>query len=170
MSEADPLKRVQSAARRAAGSVSVETQKRWYRDDLHQDLGLDAQGKARGTSLNGRRKWLTGARLLSFLLLTAVASVIIFAVHLSRDGRLEQLLMGPKAPRPDISWMGGITDKAAALGEAASEAVTQSPAPENFYEPNKPAKPDGESISNPAEDDNGTPAEDSLDGDDLGSN
>ncbi len=40
MSEADPVRRTKSAARRAAGPVPVETQRRWHFDELRNDLKL----------------------------------------------------------------------------------------------------------------------------------
>jgi hypothetical protein len=134
MGEANPLKRVKSAARRASGPVSVETQKRWYRDELHQELGLDAEGKARRAGAVPRQKWFSTTRVLSFFLIAILTSAVAFAVHLARDGRLKDLFAGPSTPRPDISWMGGMKERAAAVGDAINATASEVSSPQNFFE------------------------------------
>jgi hypothetical protein len=140
MAEADPLKRVQSAARRASGPVSVDTQRRWYQNDLHHDLGLDSDGKAKSQKLRVPDQGITRAKLLTFLLLAAFAGMIIFTVHLAREGAFDALFEGEPFERPDLSWMGAAKDRAAAVGEAVTEAVGETPAPPNFFEPDLPEK------------------------------
>jgi hypothetical protein len=165
MAEADPLKRVKSAARRAAGPVSVDIQKRWYRDDLHQDLGLDANGKARRAGLVPRSKWFSTTRVFSFFLLSALMSAIAFTVHLARDGRLNDLFAGPSTPRPDVSWMGGIKERAASVGDAISSATSEASSPPNFFEP-EPASTSEAAKVNPSEttaEEEETSSEDSAD-------
>jgi hypothetical protein len=143
MAEADPLRRVQSAARRAAGPVSVETQKRWYRDDLHQDLGLDVKGQAQRARKVARKPWLSGAKLLCLFLLAAVLSVGVFAVHLAREGRLDALIGATEPPRPDSKWMGGVKESATSFGDAVKDAVGETSAPpSNFFESSSQQSPD----------------------------
>jgi hypothetical protein len=139
MAEADPLKRVQSAARRAAGPVSVETQRRWYQNDLLHDLGLDPDAKAHKSG-RPRQVRFSGARVLTFILLALLACFAVFTAHLAREGRLDFLLYGPESPRPDLSWMGAAKEQAVAIGDAASDAVRETPAPPNLFEPDAPVK------------------------------
>jgi hypothetical protein len=152
MAEADPLKRVQSAARRASGPVNVETQRRWYQNDLHHDLGLDPDGKTQKQRPRPRSNWFSGAKFLTFLLLAALAGLIAFTVHLAREGKFDFLFAGEPFERPDLSWMGAAKDRAAAMGDAVTEAVKDAPAPPNFFEPDPPAKAQARTTPAPSED------------------
>lgn len=89
MAESDPVKRLRAAARRATEAATVETQHRWYMDELEQMIGRDPSGSGGGHRESPAR----GVRLGPVLLIVLV-SVVMFAATLTvllwRDGTLSR--------------------------------------------------------------------------------
>lgn len=107
----------------------------------------------RGSSAarRARTNWFNGARLLTVLLLAALACLIAFTVLLAREGKFDFLFAGEPFERPNLAWMGAAQDRAAAVGEAMTEGVKEAPAPPNFFEPDPPAKEQASTSSAPDE-------------------
>ena len=89
MAESDPVKRMRAAARRATEPATVETQHRWYMDELEQTIGRDPSGSGgwhresptRGARLGG---------LLLILSISAIAFAATLTVLLWRNGTLSR--------------------------------------------------------------------------------
>lgn len=106
MAEADPLWRVQQAARRASGPVSVPTQQRWYREELDRDLSANA-GTLEQRERAANRKRITLSSVIAWLMLVILIAAALLAGLLWRDGTLGQLARStlPSPAAPDGSWI-----------------------------------------------------------------
>ena len=156
MAESDPVQRLKAAARRAAGPVAVETQQRWYMEELEQTIGRDASGSAwqpeRGSS---GPKWI--GPVITIFLVAAVSFAATAAVLLWKDGTLgrffveKQIVPRHTAPR----WVLGDAETGRPSPIATGKGM-KSDAPPNEIEPLvQPAPPPAPKPTAPEE----TPAE-----------
>lgn len=87
MAESDPVKRMRAAARRAAGPVAVDTQHRWYMNELEETIGRDPSGSGGWhPETPARTGWL--GPLLLVILVAAMTFAATVAILLWRDGTL----------------------------------------------------------------------------------
>jgi hypothetical protein len=109
MAEADPIRRIKSAAQRSAGLTSVDTQQRWYRESLERDLAPNAETlrRRKKTSQRGRRLGLLGWTVI-LLFITSVTVAGLFIRQMWQNGALTHLLDRPLAHKvEDGGWMVG---------------------------------------------------------------
>jgi cytoskeletal protein RodZ len=106
MAEADPLWRVQQAARRASGPVAVPEQQRWYREQLDRDLAMNA-GVLEERERAARAPRFTLAKLIAWLMLVIILAAALLTGMLWRDGSLGQLVQSaiPTEKLPDKDWI-----------------------------------------------------------------
>lgn len=87
MAEPDPLKRLRAAARRASGPVAIETQQRWYMNELEETIGRDPSGSG-GWRPQGPSRAGWAGPLLLIVLAAAMTFAATLAILLWRDGTL----------------------------------------------------------------------------------
>jgi hypothetical protein len=156
VAESDPVKRLRAAAQRAAGSVAVETQHRWYMNELEETIGRDPSGSGGWhPETPARAAWL--GPVLLVVLISAMTFAATVAILLWRDGTLGRyfesrpLLQKPKTPK----WVLGDMETGRPSPVPTGKAP-QSDAPPNEIEPLiHPAAQtevtESEPTSNPAE-------------------
>lgn len=87
VAESDPIKRLQAAARRTDSESTVESQHRWYMDELEQTIGRDPGGTGRWRhEIPVDRSWV--GPLLKILTLSAMTFAATTAFLLWQDGTL----------------------------------------------------------------------------------
>lgn len=87
MAESDPIKRLQAAARRADGPQTVESQHRWYMDELEQTIGRDPSGTGGWRpEFSASSSWV--GPILKILTLSAITFAGTIAFLLWQDGTL----------------------------------------------------------------------------------
>ncbi len=137
MAEADPIRRIKAAAERAAGPFSVDTQRRWYRESLEQDLAPSAEALKRRMAVarHARRLGLLGwTVILLFIASVTVAGLFIRQMWL--DGALAHLLDSPFAHNTeDGGWMVGKQSAAGPDEMQLPEADPGNDAPPSLVEP-----------------------------------
>lgn len=106
MAEADPLWRVQQAARRASGPVSVPTQQRWYREELDRDLAANAGTLAERERAANRQR-LSLSSVIAWFMLVILLAAAVLAGLLWRDGTFSEMVRStvPAAAAPDGRWI-----------------------------------------------------------------
>lgn len=88
MAESDPIKRMKAAARRAAGPVNVDTQHRWYMEELEETIGRDPSGTWQQRDVAPTDRGLLGMIILVVLLVVMTFTATL-AVLLWRDGAFD---------------------------------------------------------------------------------
>jgi hypothetical protein len=131
MAEADPLRRIQAAARRSAGPVPVETQRKWHYDELDRDIGRDTS--PRPDFVDVPDNLLT--RPLAIIFMALLTFAITLAVLLWHDGAFDRFLPARGvAPASPGKWiLSGAKDVVS--GAVPGAAVNASDAPPNEIEP-----------------------------------
>lgn len=89
MAESDPVKRLRAAARRATEPATVESQHRWYMEELEQTIGRDPSGSG-GWHRERLARGLWLGPVLLILSVSAVMFTATLAVLLWRDGTLSR--------------------------------------------------------------------------------
>jgi len=93
VAESDPVKRLRAAAQRAAGPVGVETQHRWYMNELEETIGRDPSGSSAWRPESPARGTWAGPLLL-VVLVAAMTFAATLAILLWRDGTLARYFEG----------------------------------------------------------------------------
>jgi hypothetical protein len=91
MSQADPVRRMKAAARRAAGPVPVETQRSWHFEELREDLKL---GEFAPTPPPPPRRLL-----LKTIVLIATVFAITYAVLVGQTGIVQRMVADVTTPK-----------------------------------------------------------------------
>jgi hypothetical protein len=137
MAEADPIRRIKDAARRAAEPPSVDTQRRWYLETLEQDLAPSAEALNRHMKIaqRGRRLGILGWTVI-ILLITSITVAGLFVRQMWLDGALEHLMDSPFAAKTeDGRWMVGKQGAAGPAEVQSPEAAPANEAPPSLVEP-----------------------------------
>jgi hypothetical protein len=157
MAEADPIRRIKAAAQRAAGETSVDTQQRWYRETLEQDLApsADALDRRRKSARRGRRLGLLGWTVI-LLFIASVTVAGLFVHQMWQNGALLHLMDSPfKHKADDSGWMAGKERAWPQAGETSPDAASVTEPPLSLVEPISTPAPQ----SAPSASDDATPAE-----------
>jgi hypothetical protein len=135
VAESDPIKRLQAAARRTTTPDTVESQHRWYMDELEQTIGRDPSGTRRWRpEFSANPSWLGPA--LKILTLSAMTFAATTAFLLWQDGTLgryfetQQILPRHKK----MVWILGDAETGRAAPIPTGKAA-KSDAPPNEIEP-----------------------------------
>ena len=136
MAEADPLKRIKSAALRSEGPVSVETQRRRHFDELNQDFGLDAETQRRRAYAARPSRWPSLTRIIAYLMLFTLLMITAMTIRLWYDGTLSRFITTqlPHAPT-QTGWMLKHDDDAATTPPARDEAPNANTPLPSFIDP-----------------------------------
>ncbi|MFO1238813.1 MAG: hypothetical protein U1E64_00550 [Sphingomonadaceae bacterium] len=132
MAESDPIKRLQAAARRTTTPDTVESQHRWYMDELEQTIGRDPSGSGRWKpEFSASSGWL--GPVLKILTLSAMTFAATMAFLLWQDGTLGRYFETKQIlPRhKKMVWVLGDAE----TGQAA--AIPTSKAPKSDSPPNE---------------------------------
>jgi hypothetical protein len=131
MAEADPLRRIQAAARRSAGPVPVETQRKWHYDELDRDIGRDTSPRPDFVDVPDNLL----ARPLAIFIMALLTFAITLAVLLWHDGAFDRFLPAKgAAPISPGKWI--LSGAKEAVSGAVPEGTTNaSDAPPNEIEP-----------------------------------
>ncbi|WP_219893919.1 hypothetical protein [Aquisediminimonas profunda] len=135
MAESDPIKRLQAAARRTTTPDTVESQHRWYMDELEQTIGRDPSGIGSWrTEFSTSPSWL--GPTLKILALSAMTFAATIVFLLWQDGTLGRFFGSKQIlpPHKKVVWVLGDAETGQAAAVPTGKA-TKSDAPPNEIEP-----------------------------------
>ncbi len=161
MAEADPIRRIKSAAQRSAGPTSVDTQQRWYRESLERDLAPNAETlhRRKKTSQRGRRLGLLGWTVI-LLFITSVTVAGLFIRQMWQNGALTHLMDSPLAHKTeDGGWMVGKERAWPQAGGTLPDAAPTTEAPPSLVEPISAPAPAPSASDDPTQAENADPSD-----------
>ncbi len=135
MAESDPIKRLRAAAQRTTAPETVESQHRWYMDELEHTVGRDPSGTRRWQpEFSTGPAWLGPA--LKIVTLSAMTFAATTAVLLWQDGTLGRYFEAKQIipSKKKIKWVLGDQETGRPSPVPTGKAA-KSDAPPNEIEP-----------------------------------